>query len=299
MNKCLDVEESIMYKIVEKKNLTPSIFMMKVEAPRVAKSAKPGQFIIIRMDEKGERVPLTVCDTDPQNGTVTIVVQTMGCTTKEMANYEVGNGFYDFVGPLGMPSELLHEDLEELKKKNIMFIAGGVGTAPVYPQVKWLHQQGIKADVIMGYKTKDMVILEEEMTEVAGNAYVTTDDGSHGFKGLVTEKLKDLVNNEGKKYDLVIAIGPMIMMKFVCKLTEEMGIKTIVSLNPIMVDGTGMCGACRITVGDETKFACVDGPEFDGHKVNFDEALKRLSMYKSEEIDKDTMKPGCGRGGNA
>ncbi len=287
-----------MYKIIEKKMLAPSIFLMRIEAPRVAKSAKPGQFIIIRMDEKGERVPLTVCDTDPENGTVTIVVQTIGCTTKEMQNYEEGDSFYDFVGPLGMPSELLHEDLESLKNEKIIFISGGVGAAPVYPQVKWLHNNGIKADVIMGYKNKEMVILEEEMKSVADNVYVTTDDGSYGFKGMVTNQLKELVENEGKKYDLVIAIGPMIMMKFVCKLTEELGIKTIVSMNPIMVDGTGMCGACRITVGDETKFACVDGPEFDGHKVNFDEALKRLSMYKSEECAKDTIEANCKRGGN-
>ena len=181
----------------------------------------------------------------------------------------------DFVGPLGKESELLHEDLEELKNKNILFISGGVGAAPVYPQVKWLNQHGIKADVIMGYKNKEMVILEEEMKSVAGNVFVCTDDGSYGFKGMVTNKLQDLVQNEGRKYDLVVSIGPMIMMKFVCKLTEELGIKTIVSLNPIMVDGTGMCGACRVTVGNETKFACVDGPEFDGHEVNFDEALKK------------------------
>ncbi|MEG1257354.1 sulfide/dihydroorotate dehydrogenase-like FAD/NAD-binding protein [Clostridium sp.] len=287
-----------MYKIVEKKILAPSIFMMKILAPRVAKSAHPGQFIIIRMDEKGERVPLTICDTDVENGTVTIVVQTIGCTTKAMENYEEGDSFFDFVGPLGMPSELIEEDKETLKNEKIMFISGGVGAAPVYPQVKWLHENGIKADVIMGYKNKEMVILEDEMKAVADSVYVTTDDGSYGFKGMVTAQLKDLVENQGKKYDVVIAIGPMIMMKFVCKLTEELGIKTIVSMNPIMVDGTGMCGACRITVDGETKFACVDGPEFDGHKVNFDEALKRAGMYKTEEAKKDSMKPGCKIGGN-
>ncbi len=286
-----------MYKIVEKKILAPSIFMMKILAPRVAKSARPGQFIIIRMDEKGERVPLTVCDTDVENGTVSIVVQTIGCTTKAMEQYEEGDSFYDFVGPLGMPSELLEEDKDKLKNEKIMFISGGVGAAPVYPQVKWLHENGIKADVIMGFKNKEMVILEEDMKNVAGNVYVATDDGSYGFKGMVTNRLKSLVE-EGNKYDTVIAIGPMIMMKFVCKLTEELGIKTIVSMNPIMVDGTGMCGACRITVDGETKFACVDGPEFDGHKVNFDEALKRTTMYKTEEIQKDSIQKGCKVGGN-
>lgn len=272
-----------MYKIVEKRLLAPQIYLMDIEAPRVARSAKPGQFVIIKMDAKGERVPLTICDYSAEKGTVTIVFQTLGSSTKQMATFEVGDMFTDFVGPLGMPSEMVHEDLEELKKKNILFVAGGVGTAPVYPQVKWLNERGIKADVIIGTKTKDTLILEDEMKAVAGQLYVATDDGSYGYKGLVTNLLKELVVNEGKKYDLVIAIGPMIMMKFVSLLTKELGIKTIVSLNPIMVDGTGMCGACRVTVGEEVKFACVDGPEFDGHLVNFDEAMRRQTMYKSEE----------------
>lgn len=283
-----------MYKIVEKKILAPQIFLMDIEAPRVAKSAKPGQFIIVKMDEKGERIPLTICDYDANKGTVTIVVQTLGCSTKEMANYEVGDCFTDFVGPLGQASEFVEEDINELKNKKIMFIAGGVGTAPVYPQVKWLSENGVKADVIIGAKSKDYVILEEEMKAVSDKVYVCTDDGSYGYKGLVTNQLKDLVEKEGKKYDLVVAIGPMIMMKFVCKLTEELGIETIVSMNPIMVDGTGMCGACRITVGDEVKFACVDGPEFDGHKVNFDEAMRRQAMYKTEECKGEGVKNGCG-----
>lgn len=272
-----------MFKILEKKVLAPSIFMMKILAPRVAKAAKPGQFVIVRVDEKGERIPLTVCDTNINEGSVTIVIQTIGCSTRQMESYEVGDSFFDFVGPLGVESELLHEDKEELKKLKIMFVSGGVGAAPVYPQVKWLNENGIKADVIMGFKNKNMVILEDEMKEVADNVYVATDDGSYGFKGMVTNRLQALVD-EGKHYDLVIAIGPMIMMKFMCKLTEELGIKTVVSMNPIMVDGTGMCGACRITVNGETKFACVDGPEFDGHKVDFDEALKRSAMYKAEEL---------------
>lgn len=273
----------IMFKIVKKELLVPNIYLMDVEAPRVAKSAQPGQFVIVKTDERGERVPLTICDYDQQKGTVTIVFQTVGNSTKEMANYEQGEAFQDFVGPLGRPSEFVHESLEELKNKNILFISGGVGAAPVYPQVKWLHENGINADVIMGTRTKELLILEDKMKAVAGNVYVTTDDGSYGFKGLVTEKFKELVEKEGKKYDVVVAIGPIIMMKFVTLTTKPYGIKTIVSMNPLMVDGTGMCGACRVTVGEETKFACVDGPEFDGHLVNFDEAMRRQTMFKSEE----------------
>lgn len=281
-----------MYRIAEKRELAPQIFLMNIEAPRVAKSSKPGQFVIVRTDEKGERIPLTVCDTDKEKGTVTIVVQTVGCSTRDMDKLNEGDYLHDFVGPLGVESELLHENIDDLKNKNILFISGGVGAAPVYPQLKWLHEHGINADIIMGYKTKEMIILEDEMKKVAKEVFTCTDDGSYGFKGMVTNKLEDLVK-QGKKYDLVIAIGPMIMMKFVCKLTEKLGIKTVVSLNPIMVDGTGMCGACRVTVDGKTKFACVDGPEFDGHKVDFDEALKRSTMYKDDE-----MKKGCGLGGN-
>lgn len=261
-----------MYKIVSKRTLAPAIYLMDVEAPRVAKSSKPGQFIIVKLDEKGERIPLTICDYNSIKGTVTIVFQVLGHSTKRMAEYEVGDYFSDFAGPLGQPSELVHEDMETLKKMNILFIAGGVGTAPVYPQVKWLWEKGIKADVIVGTKTKSTLLLEEEMKKVANNLYIATDDGSLGYKGLVTNLLKELVEKEKKQYDLVIAIGPMIMMKFVALLTKELNIKTIVSLNPIMVDGTGMCGACRVTVGGEVKFACVDGPEFDGHLVNFTES---------------------------
>lgn len=275
-----------MFKIVSKRELAPQIFLMEVEAPRVAKAANPGQFVIVKMNEKGERIPLTICDFNVSTGTVTIVFQTLGTSTKQMARMNAGDYFSDFVGPLGKASEMVEEDLEALKKKNIIFIAGGVGTAPVYPQVKWLNERGIKADVIIGCKSKEYLILEEEMKKVAGNLYVATDDGSYGFKGMVTALLKKLVEEQGIKYDTVIAIGPMIMMKFVSLLTKELGIKTIVSLNPIMVDGTGMCGACRVTVGSETKFACVDGPEFDGHLVDFDEAMRRQSMYKTEEAKK-------------
>ncbi len=289
-----------MYKILDAKELTTNIYLMVVEAPRVAKNCQPGQFVIVRMDKDGERIPLTVCDYDREKGTITIVFQTVGAETTRMAALKAGDSFHDFVGPLGCASEMVHEDREELAGKKILFVAGGVGTAPVYPQVKWLHNNGIAADVIVGAKNHDLLILEKEMEAVAGNLYVTTDDGSYGRKGMVTQTIQELVD-EGKNYDLCIAIGPMIMMKFVCKLTKELGIPTIVSLNPIMVDGTGMCGACRITVGDKVKFACVDGPEFDGHLVNFDEAMKRQQIYKTAEgramlklQEGDTHHGGCG-----
>ncbi|MBD8942802.1 MAG: sulfide/dihydroorotate dehydrogenase-like FAD/NAD-binding protein [Clostridiales bacterium] len=294
-----------MYKILKAEQLANNIYLMDVEAPRIAKSCNPGQFIIAKLDEKGERIPLTICDYDRKNGTITIVFQVIGASTEKMSKLKTGDAFRDFTGPLGQPSEFVNEDLEELKKKKFLFVAGGVGTAPVYPQVKWLHEHGIEADVIVGAKTKDILILEEEMKKV-GNLIVATDDGSYGFKGMVTEAIKDLVNNQGKKYDVCVAIGPMIMMKFVCLLTKELNIPTIVSLNPIMVDGTGMCGACRVIVGDEVKFACVDGPEFDGHKVDFDQAMKRQQMYKTEEgrallklREGDTHQGGgCGCGGD-
>ncbi len=289
-----------MYKIVKKETLTPNIFLMEVEAKRVAKACQPGQFVIVRTDGEGERIPLTICDYDREKGTVTIVFQTVGAATQMMAELEEGDSFQDFVGPLGCPSDLVKESPEELKKKKILFVAGGVGAAPVYPQVKWLHERGVDADVIVGSKTKDLLILQKEMEAVAGNLYVTTDDGSYGRSGMVTQTIKDLAA-EGKQYDLCIAIGPMIMMKFVCLLTKEMGLPTVVSLNPIMVDGTGMCGACRVTVGGQVKFACVDGPEFDGHQVNFDEAMRRQQIYKTEEgramlklQEGNTHHGGCG-----
>ncbi len=271
-----------MYKILKAKELAENIYLMDVEAPRIAKLCEPGQFIISKIDKMGERIPLTICDYDRENGIITIVFQVVGASTAKMAMLKEGDAFADFVGPLGCASEFVNEDISELKQKKMLFVAGGVGTAPVYPQVKWLHEHGVAADVIVGSKTKDLLILEKEMEAVAGNLYVTTDDGSYKRHGMVTKVIEDLVK-EGKKYDVCVAIGPMIMMKFVAKLTKELGIKTIVSLNPIMVDGTGMCGACRVTVGDEVKFACVDGPEFDGHLVNFDEAMKRQQMYKTEE----------------
>lgn len=272
-----------MFKILKKKELVENIYLMDIYAPRVAKSCKPGQFVIIKEDEKAERIPLTICDYDEDKGYVTIVFQTVGASTMKLAKFNEGDMVRDFVGPLGQPSEFTNEDIKDLKNKKILFVAGGVGTAPVYPQVKWLNNYGIKADVIIGARNKDLFILTQEMQEVAGNLYLTTDDGSNGHKGLVTDVIKDLVVNKKNKYDLVVAIGPMIMMKFVCMTTKELGIKTIVSLNPIMVDGTGMCGACRVLVGNEVKFACVDGPEFDGHLVDFDQAMKRQTMYKTEE----------------
>ena len=292
-----------MYKILNAEKLSANVFLMDVEAPRVAKHCLPGQFVIVKMDEVGERIPLTICDYDAEKGTVTIVFQPAGASTTRMAQLKAGDYFEDFVGPLGQPSELCHEDLEELKKKKIVFVAGGVGTAPVYPQVKWLHEHGITADAIVGAKTKDLLILEDKMKEVC-NLYVTTDDGSYVRKGMGTDVLRDLVQNLGKEYDLCVAIGPMIMMKFVCLLTKELNIPTVVSMNPILVDGTGMCGACRLMVGGEVKFACVDGPEFDGHKVDFDLAMKRQQMYKTEEgrallklQEGDTHHGGCGHCG--
>jgi ferredoxin--NADP+ reductase len=289
-----------MFEILEKAQLNDTIYQMVVSAKRVAKNCLPGQFVIVRMDDDGERIPLTICDYDKNAGTVTIVFQVVGAETKRMTALNKGDCFRDFVGPLGCPSELCKEDMESLRSKKILFVAGGVGTAPVYPQVKWLKEQGIAADVIVGAKTKDILIMEEEMKAVAGNLYITTDDGSYGRSGMVTKVIEDLVK-EGKQYDVCIAIGPMIMMKFVCKLTKELNLPTVVSLNPIMVDGTGMCGACRVLVGGEVKFACVDGPEFDGHLVDFDNAMKRQQQYKTEEgramlrmQEGDTHHGGCG-----
>ena len=292
-----------MYKIVKVQNLAEKIYLMDVEAPRVAKHCEPGQFVIVKMDEKGESVPLTICDYDREAGTITIVFQALGASTQKMALLGEGDYFRDFVGPLGCPSEFVKEDIESLKGKKILFVGGGVGAAPVYPQVKWMHEHGVDVDVIIGAKTKDMLILEKEMTAVAGNYYPCTDDGSYGHAGMVTTKIEKLVE-DGNKYDVCIAIGPMIMMKFVCLLTKKLEIPTIVSMNPIMVDGTGMCGACRLQVGNEIKFACVDGPEFDGHLVDFDQAMKRQQMYKSKEgrallkeIEGNTHHGGCGHCG--
>ncbi len=288
-----------MYKILSEEKLASNIYKMVIDAPRVAKRCQPGQFLIVKQDEEGERIPLTICDYDREAGTVTIVFQPIGYSTTMMSRMKAGDYFMDVVGPLGRPSEFIDEDIDKLKQKKMLFVAGGVGTAPVYPQVKWLHEHGIEADAIIGAKSKDFVIFEDEFNSVC-NLYVTTDDGSYKRKGMVTQCLSDLID-EGKSYDVCVAIGPMIMMKFVCLLTKELGIPTIVSMNPIMVDGTGMCGACRLNVGDEVKFACVDGPEFDGHLVDFDRALKRQQMYKTEEgremlklQEGDSHHGGCG-----
>ena len=272
-----------MYPIVRKETLADNIILMDIKAPRVANECLPGQFIIAKTDEVGERIPLTICDYDREKETVTIVVQTIGAGTERMMALNEGDVLEDFVGPLGCPSELCEkENLEETRKKKIVFIAGGLGTAPVYPQVKWLHEHGIDADVIMGSRTKDLLFYMDEMKAVAGNVYVCTDDGTYGFHGNGCQQLQALID-EGKHYDVCVAIGPMIMMKFVTILTKKLEIPTVVSMNPIMVDGTGMCGACRLMVGGEVKFACVDGPEFDGHLVDFDQAMKRQQQYKTEE----------------
>lgn len=272
-----------MYPILKKEKLADKIFLMEICAPRVAAKCLPGQFIIAKMDEKGERIPLTICDYDREKGTITIVFQTVGASTMRMACMNEGEAFEDFVGPLGVASELCQEkNLEETRKKKIVFIAGGVGTAPVYPQVKWLKEHGIESTVIMGSRTKDLLFFVDRMREVATELCVTTDDGTYGFHGMGTNQLQKLVD-EGKQFNWCVAIGPMIMMKFVCKLTKELEIPTVVSMNPVMVDGTGMCGGCRLIVGDEVKFACVDGPEFDGHKVDFDLAMARAAQYRTEE----------------
>ena len=290
-----------MYKIIKKIELNPTVTRMDIEAPLVAKKAEPGQFIILRTDEEGERIPLTIADYDREAGIVTIIFQKVGATTEKLGHLEEGEFIQDFVGPLGCASELIKMPLDELKKEKILFVCGGVGTAPVYPQVKWMKEHGVDVDVIIGARTKDIIILENEMREVAANLYIATDDGSYEFKGNGCDKINDLIG-QGKEYTKVVAIGPMIMMKFVCKLTKELGIPTIVSMNPIMVDGTGMCGACRLKVGDEIKFACVDGPEFDGHLVDFDQAMLRQRMYKTEEgramlklQEGDTHHGGCGQ----
>ena len=256
-----------------------------MEAPRLAAAAQPGQFLIVRADEKGERVPLTISDYDKDAGTVTIVTQKIGASTSEICSYEEGDAFADVVGPLGIPSDFTEMSAEELAGKKYVFIAGGVGTAPVYPQVKWLHERGVAVDVIIGAKTKELVIYKEEMQAVCDNLYICTDDGSEGFHGLVTGMLEKLVSEDGKVYDQAVAIGPMIMMKFATLTCKKLGLPVIVSLNTLMVDGTGMCGACRVTVGGKVRFACVEGPEFDGYLVDFDEAMRRQRMYVTEERD--------------
>ena len=282
-----------MFKIVEKRQLAENIFQMKIAAERVARAALPGQFVIVRATENGERIPLTIADYDTEAGTVTIVTQTIGMSTRKICALNEGDSLVDFAGPLGRPSEFVHMPLEELRKRKYLFVAGGVGTAPVYPQVKWLHEHGVECDVIIGAKSKNMLIYTEDMAKIA-NVHIATDDGTEGFKGMVTGLMKELVEVEGRKYDECICIGPMIMMKFVCLTTKPWNLQTTVSLNALMVDGTGMCGACRVSVGGKTLFTCVDGPEFDGHQVDFDEAMRRQAMYKNQErLDNENREHKC------
>lgn len=272
-----------MFRILTREMLTPNICKMEVEAPRIAKAALPGQFLIVRPNEKGERIPLTISDYNIEKGTVTIVTQLIGASSAAIIATQEGEFFNDVVGPLGNPSAFVGMSDEDLKGKKYIFIAGGVGTAPVYPQAKWLHEKGVAVDVIIGAKTKDLLIYKEELGSVCDNLYLCTDDGSEGFKGLVTALLEKLVTEDGKEYSQAVSIGPMIMMKF-CTLTcRKLGIPEDVSLNMLMVDGTGMCGACRVTVAGKVKFACMDGPEFNGYDVDFDEAMRRLGQYKAEE----------------
>ena len=285
-----------MFKIVSKRLLSPAITEMKVLAPRVAESALPGQFVIVRVDEFSERIPLTICDYDPAAGTVTIVTQTIGRSTEKINALKEGDFFLDFAGPLGQPSDLVElfpsdtarsadtpyceaDTARSADTHRILFVAGGVGTAPVYPQAKWLAEHGVRADVIIGAKTADLFTYVDEMKEVA-DVYLCTDDGSAGFHGMVPALMEDLIVRQGKKYDHCVIIGPMIMMKFATLKAKEHGLPAVVSLNALMVDGTGMCGACRVTVGGQTRFTCVEGPEFDGWQVDFDEAMRRQAMYR-------------------
>ena len=286
-----------MFEILTKEMLTPAICRMKVKAPRLAAAAQPGEFLIVRADEKGERIPLTISDYDRAEGSVTIVTQRIGASSFDIIALEVGDCFADVVGPLGNPSEFVSMSEDELKKQRYILIAGGVGTAPVYPQAKWLKEHGVPVDVIIGAKTKDLLIYVDEMRGVCDNLFVCTDDGSEGFKGMGTNMLEHVVS-EGHKYTQAVIIGPMIMMKFTTLTCRKLGIPAIVSLNTLMVDGTGMCGACRVSVGGKTRFACVEGPEFDGYEVDFDEAMRRQGQYKAEEAqtnEKHVCKIGRGK----
>ena len=275
-----------MFKIVKKEILNSAVKLMVVEAPYIAKKAQAGQFIMLRVNETGERIPLTIADYDREKGTITIIFQEVGKTTQVLGMLNEGDFILDFAGPLGIPT---HYDYDKVKKAAV--IGGGLGAAIAYPQAKQLHNMGVDVDVITGFRNKDLIILKDEMQAASNRLFITTDDGSNGSKGFVSDVLKKLIE-EGNKYDLVVVIGPLIMMKVVSNLTKEYGIKTIVSMNPVMVDGTGMCGGCRVTVAGKTKFACVDGPDFDGHEVDFDEAMRRQLMYKKEEKD-STEKHKC------
>ena len=274
-----------MYEIITKEMLTPTICRMKVNAPMLARAAQPGQFLMVLPEEKGERIPLTISDYDPEEGSVTIVTQKIGASTSDILSFEPGESFSDVAGPLGHPSEFVSFSPEQPSESRYIFIAGGVGTAPVYPQAKWLHSRGAKVDVIIGAKTKDILIYKEEMASVCDNLFICTDDGSEGFHGMVTALLEKLVREEGRSYTMAVAIGPMIMMKFTTLTAVRLGLPITVSLNTLMVDGTGMCGACRVSVAGKTRFACVEGPEFNGAEVDFDEAMRRQGQYKTEEAE--------------
>ena len=270
-----------MFEIIEKRELAENIFLTRVKAPRIARSAQPGQFVIVRPDKQGERTPLTIADYNIEEGSVTLVTQALGVSTRKIVAKGAGELLAGVAGPLGRPSEFVAEPIEEVRKRKYIFIGGGVGAAPVYPQVKWLTERGVEVDVIVGAKTKELLIYAEEMRQVATNLYIATDDGSEGFHGLVTALLEKLINEEGKQYDVCVAIGPMIMMKFVTLTAKKFDLPCIVSLNALMVDGTGMCGACRVTIAGKTKFTCVDGPEFNAYDV--DEAMRRQGMYRTQE----------------
>lgn len=282
-----------MFRIESKRNLSANITEMKVHAPRVAESALPGQFVIVRTDEYGERIPLTICDYDREQGTVTIVTQSIGVSTDKINSLNEGDSFADFAGPLGKPSDLTDLTEKELEGLRILFVAGGVGTAPVYPQAKWLKEHGVTADVVIGAKTADLFTYVDEMKEVA-NVHLCTDDGSAGFHGMVPALMDDLMDRQGKKYDRCVIIGPMIMMKFATLCAKRHDLPAVVSLNALMVDGTGMCGACRVTVGGETRFTCVEGPEFDAWLVDFDEAMRRQNLFRNNpKTNPETHKCKC------
>lgn len=275
------------FNILERRQLTPDTVLMRVEAPRVARAARPGQFVMVRVTDRGERIPLTVADYDSEGGWVTIVTQAVGATTRQLCALGEGDSLADFTGPLGRPSEFITLADSELRSKKFLFIAGGVGAAPIYPQVKWLHEKGARVDVIIGARSRNLLILVDEMRKICDNLHLATDDGSAGHHGLVTDVIRQLAPTQN--YDEAVTIGPLVMMKFAARTTAEYSLPTIASLNTLMVDGTGMCGACRVTVGGHTRFACVDGPEFDAHQVDFDEAMRRQTMYRDFEIaaDKD------------
>ncbi len=272
-----------MYTILQKTLLAPDIYFFRVSAPRIAASAKAGQFVIVRLNEQGERIPLTIAGFDSADGTIDMVVQIVGASTHKMCQLGEGDTILDIAGALGNPSDFTKELLEKVRSRRYLLVAGGVGAAPIYPQAKWLHENGARVDVIIGARTADLIIFADKMRDVCDTLYICTDDGSAGFAGNVTECMADLIERQNKTYDIVITIGPMIMMKFVALYTKKLGIETIASLNTLMVDGTGMCGACRVSVDGVMKFACVDGPEFDAHKVDFDEAIRRNKIYSSQE----------------